>query len=124
MRRAYPRAPCRAQRQYLSEQLRNCGTLQLLQVMRQGYPHRVALREVAERFGPMLPPHLRGGSHRTLAQTLMLAHRVPRTDYALGLTQLFLKARVGLVAVAASPSRGMGRVFWPRHPERFEGPSI
>lgn len=84
--------PNRLDRQYLSEQLRNCGTLQLLQVMRQGYPHRVALREVAERFGPMLPPHLRGGSHRTLAQTLMLAHRVPRTDYALGLTQLFLKA--------------------------------
>jgi len=84
--------PCHVEKAYLLEQLRSCGTVQLLQLMHQGYPNRMELREVVERFAPLLPPALRTGSPRTLAQSLMLALGVPRGDWTLGVSQLFLKA--------------------------------
>jgi len=84
--------PCHVEKAYLLEQLRSCGTVQLLQLMHQGYPNRMELREVVERFAPLLPPDLRTGSPRTLAQSLMLALGVPRGDWTLGVSQLFLKA--------------------------------
>mmetsp|Transcript_112184 Transcript_112184/g.216137 ORF Transcript_112184/g.216137 Transcript_112184/m.216137 type:complete len:885 (+) Transcript_112184:41-2695(+) len=79
-------------RPYLLEQLLNCGTLQLLQVMHQGYPHRLPLNEVAVRFAPLLPSRLQRSSRRTQVQALLSAYRVPRSEWALGVTQLFLKA--------------------------------
>lgn len=78
--------------QYLLEQLRNTGTLDLLNLMHQGYPNRLTLLEVAERFGPLLPPQLRSTSRPTLARSLMLVFQVPRDEWAVGLTHLFLKA--------------------------------
>jgi len=84
--------PCHVEKAYLLEQLRSCGTVQLLQLMHQGYPNRMELREVVERFAPLLPPNLCTGSPRTLAQSLMLALGVPRGDWTLGVSQLFLKA--------------------------------
>jgi len=77
---------------YLLKQLESTGTLQLLQVMRQGYPHRVDLVEVRARFATFLPERLRRCSVQTFAKTLMLVYGIPQADWAVGLTQLFTKA--------------------------------
>lgn len=79
-------------RDFLLGQLRSCGTQQLLEVMRQGFPHRISLEEVASRFGPLLPEDLRLCSLRTLATSIMHVAGVPRSDWALGVSKLFLKA--------------------------------
>lgn len=84
--------PGRVDRPYLLEQLRSNGTVELLQVMHQGYPHRVPLQEVALQFGPLLQERFCVCSQRTLVASLMLALGVPRSQWAVGGTQLFLKA--------------------------------
>lgn len=94
------------ERGYLLEQLTCCGTVQLLHVMHQGYPHRVTLQDVVMRFSPLLPERERCQSHRTFAKMLMLAYRIPREHWAVGVTQLFLKA--GQLATLEE-LRGMGR---------------
>ncbi|CAK0899400.1 unnamed protein product [Prorocentrum cordatum] len=60
--------PGRVDPAYLLGQLASCGTVPLLRLMHQGFPHRLPLREVAARFGPLLPERLRAGSERTLAR--------------------------------------------------------
>jgi len=79
-------------RAYLLNQLVNCGTTQLLQVMHRGYAHRIDIREVVARFTPLLPERLRRCSQRTFVQMLMSMYQVPKEEWALGDTQLFLKA--------------------------------
>ncbi|CAJ1380185.1 unnamed protein product [Effrenium voratum] len=72
-------------RGFLLQQLRGCGVHQVLQVMQRGFPHRVSLQQVAAR----LPG---GFSERVGAEVLMVALQVPRSDWRVGVTQLFLKA--------------------------------
>lgn len=73
------------------EQLRHSGTLQLLQVMQQGYPHRLKLREVVKRFGSLLPARFQRSTDGNIARSLMLAFEVPQRDWAVGVTHLFMK---------------------------------
>jgi len=77
---------------YVLEQLRHGGAVQLLQVMHQGFPHRVDLGEITTRFAHLLPARMRTCSKRTLATLLMHAYKIPRTEWAVGFTKLFLKA--------------------------------
>ncbi|CAE8585981.1 unnamed protein product [Polarella glacialis] len=93
-------------RQYLLEQLRSCGTGQLMQVMHQGFPHRVSLQEVAAKFGPLLPERLRRSSPQSIVRVLMHAYGVPKGEWAVGVTQLFLKA--GQLAALDDLRRGHG----------------
>mmetsp|Transcript_1227 Transcript_1227/g.2526 ORF Transcript_1227/g.2526 Transcript_1227/m.2526 type:complete len:799 (+) Transcript_1227:38-2434(+) len=104
--------PGRVESGYLLEQLRNYGTGQLLQVMHQGFPHRVPVRQVASSYGALLPQHLRKAcSTQRLVEILMLAYGVPRNQWALGVTQLFLKA--GQLATLDELARGGAEAFDP-----------
>jgi len=92
-------SPNRLDRSCLLAQLRNSGTHHLLQVMHQGYPHRVGIDHIAERFvsehsDNFCPKLLQyaGSSPRTFIQMLLLSFGVPSDQWALGVTQLFLKA--------------------------------
>jgi len=78
-------------RAFLLKQLQGSGVPQLLQVMGQGFPHRIALKEVAASFAGYLPG-IDGCSDRMLTELLMHAYQVPRADWRLGVSQLFLKA--------------------------------
>lgn len=72
-------------RAYLLQQLTSCGTVQLLHVMHQGFPHRISIQEVAARFKHLLPWELTRDKLRMSVQTLMLAYGVPRSEWALGI---------------------------------------
>lgn len=93
-------------RSFLAKQLRGNGVPQLLQVMCQGFPHRVALKEVAASFAGCLPG-TEGFSDRLLTELLMHAFQVPRAEWRLGVSQLFLKAGqfASLEELAADPPR-------------------
>jgi len=77
---------------YLMQQLHTSGAVQLLQLMHQGYPVRLDLKIVANRFAGALPSSIRCECQRTAAKALMLALRVPSSDFSVGVSQLFLKA--------------------------------
>lgn len=93
-------------RSFLAKQLRGNGVPQLLQVMCQGFPHRVALKEVAASFAGCLPG-TEGFSDRLLTELLMHAFQVPRAEWRLGVSQLFLKAGqlASLEELSANPPR-------------------
>jgi len=81
-------------RNYLMQQLCQSGTMELLTVMHHGFPHRLPLAEVAQRFTRVLGVRETSLCHspRMLVEALLLAYNVPKSAWAVGVSQLFLKA--------------------------------
>jgi len=74
------------------DQIVQCGTIELVKIMHDGYPNRCLFGEVEDRFKKMLPDSFQRYGTRTFIEALMLAYDVPPDEWALGMSRLFLKA--------------------------------
>jgi len=74
------------------EQIVQCGTIELVKIMHDGYPNRCAFDEIVGRYKALLPDSFQRYGTRTFIEALMLAYEVPRTQWDLGITRLFLKS--------------------------------
>lgn len=74
------------------EQIVQCGTIELVKIMHDGYPNRCMFEEITTRFRDLLPENFQRYGMRTFIEALMLAYDVPRQEWALGMSRLFLKA--------------------------------
>jgi len=78
--------------QLVLDQIVQCGTIELVKIMHDGYPNRCPFDEITSRFRELLPENFRRYGMRTFIEALMLAYEVPREEWALGMSRLFLKA--------------------------------
>jgi len=74
------------------DQLVQCGTIELVKIMHDGYPNRCPFNEIVKRFRDLLPDSFQRYGMRTFIEALMLAYDVPAQEWALGMSRLFLKA--------------------------------
>lgn len=77
---------------YVEDQVVQCGTVELVNVMHHGFPNRQPLSQIAEKFQHLLPFDFRSLNHRDLTSVIMNAYEIPPSEYAIGFTTLFLKA--------------------------------
>jgi len=78
--------------QLVLDQIIQCGTIELVKLMHDGYPNRCPFEEITARFKDLLPESFQRYGMRTFIEALMMAYEVPRDDWALGMSRLFLKA--------------------------------
>lgn len=78
--------------QMVLDQVIQCGTVELVKIMHDGYPNRCPFEEITNRFRDLLPERFQRYGMRTFIEALMLAYDVPRKEWALGMSRLFLKA--------------------------------
>jgi len=79
------------------EQMRQSGTVELVRIMHDGYPHRCPFQDLATKFEPIkdqLPAEFRSLDPRTFVEALMRAfsEELRLKDWTIGTTKLFLKA--------------------------------
>eukprot|EP00747_Dinoflagellata_sp_TGD_P131602 gnl/TRDRNA2_/TRDRNA2_174989_c4_seq6.p1 gnl/TRDRNA2_/TRDRNA2_174989_c4~~gnl/TRDRNA2_/TRDRNA2_174989_c4_seq6.p1 ORF type:complete len:993 (-),score=284.64 gnl/TRDRNA2_/TRDRNA2_174989_c4_seq6:136-3114(-) len=74
------------------DQVIQCGTIELVKIMHDGYPNRCMFEEITSRFQSLLPESFQRYGMRTFIEALMLAYEVPQKEWALGMSRLFLKA--------------------------------
>jgi len=85
-------APNVFKEQLVLDQIVQCGTIELVKTMQDGYPNRCLFEDITSRFQTLLPDSFRRYGMRTFIEALMLAYQVPRKEWALGMSRLFLKA--------------------------------
>lgn len=74
------------------DQIIQCGTIELVKIMHDGYPNRCSFEEISRRFQGLLPEKFQRYGMRTFIEALMLAYEVPSDQWRLGMSRLFLKA--------------------------------
>lgn len=74
------------------DQIVQCGTIELVKIMHDGFPNRCAFDQIFKRFKALLPESFQRYGTRTFIEALMLAYEVPQEAWALGTSRLFLKA--------------------------------
>jgi myosin heavy subunit len=74
------------------EQMRESGTVALVKIMHHGYPHRCAYQDLQDKFQKSLPEEYQNLDARSFIDLLMLVLNVHRSDYAMGVSKLFLKS--------------------------------
>ncbi|CAD7970485.1 unnamed protein product [Amoebophrya sp. A25] len=76
------------------EQMKQSGTVELVKIMHDGYPHRCVFQDLAERFQPIMPAEFRDLDPRSFVEVMMIAFsdELKRKHWTLGTTRLFLKA--------------------------------
>uniref|UniRef100_A0A7S2QBP6 Myosin motor domain-containing protein n=1 Tax=Zooxanthella nutricula TaxID=1333877 RepID=A0A7S2QBP6_9DINO len=85
-------APDRFEGQLVLDQIIQCGTIELVRIMHDGYPNRCPFEEITTRFRSLLPEQFQRYGMRTFIEALMLAYEVPQQEWALGMSRVFLKA--------------------------------
>ncbi|CAD7971768.1 unnamed protein product, partial [Amoebophrya sp. A120] len=78
------------------DQMRQSGGIDLVKIMHEGYPNRCSFDYLVERYQSKLPD-FKDEQPRTFLGALMLAFEVPKSDYVIGASRLFLKS--GCLAV-------------------------
>lgn len=80
--------------QYTVTQLRHTGMLQCCELLKHGYPTRIAYAEVRERYTPHLPASVTqlALNDRDFAHAVLYGFEVERELYQVGLTRLFFRA--------------------------------
>ncbi|CAK0904918.1 unnamed protein product [Prorocentrum cordatum] len=86
------RQPVEFDTKYVLEQVIQCGTVELVKIMHDGYPHRCFLQDLRERFQKLLPAEFNNYSNRDFVHAIMLAFEMDETQWTLGTKRLFLKA--------------------------------
>lgn len=77
---------------YVLDQVIQCGTVELVNIMHHGYPHRCILKDLRGRFQKLLPPEFAHYSDRDFMHAVMLAWEIDDHQWTLGTSRLFLKA--------------------------------
>jgi len=86
------RQPGKFDKKYVLDQVIQCGTVELVNIMHHGFPHRCSLQELRERFTSMLPSDFARYSNRDFVLAVMLAFEIDSSQWTLGIQRLFLKA--------------------------------
>jgi hypothetical protein len=79
-------------RKYVLDQIIQSGTVELVNIMHDGYPHRCPLKDIRTRFHRLLPREFENYSDNDFAAVIMLAFKIDTSQYTMGITRLFLKA--------------------------------
>eukprot|EP00435_Cladocopium_sp_Y103_P011671 s2674_g3.t1 len=77
---------------YVLDQVIQCGTVELVNIMHHGYPHRCIFRDLRARFQKLLPREFEHYSDRDFMHAVMLAREIDDNQWTLGTSRLFLKA--------------------------------
>ncbi|CAD7957241.1 unnamed protein product [Amoebophrya sp. A25] len=77
---------------YVLEQILQSGTVELVHVMHDGYPHRVSFEELQQRFLKLLPEDFQHYDRRTFVESIMKAFEIDPRAWELGVSKLFLRA--------------------------------
>merc|ERR1712137_305606 len=78
---------------HMLKQIIDFGTVQLVNIMHDGYPHRCMLRDVRERFNNLLPPQFRDFSDRKFTTVVLQAFEtLEEGQWTMGKTQVFFRA--------------------------------
>ena len=80
------------------DQLRCSGVIEAVRVMQEAYPTRIPYEDIHGRYAPLMGDEIMAdssGEPAAFCEAIALACEVSPTDYALGLTKLFLKAGCG-----------------------------
>ena len=73
-------------------QLRTCGMVQAVKMMRAMYPSRIDLADISARYRHRLPKFMQTMDDRAFVSAICAAFDVDADDYALGNSRLFFKA--------------------------------
>jgi len=74
------------------DQVVQCGTVELVKIMHHGFPNRVLLSELRERFQNLLPSDFQRYKDAEFVEALMMAFELEPGEWTLGTKRLFLKA--------------------------------
>ena len=77
---------------HVTDQVVQCGTVELVKVMHYGFPNRQPLQLIADNYQSLLPHDFRSLTPRDFVSVIMSAFDVPAAEFAVGFTTLFLKA--------------------------------
>ena len=77
---------------YVLDQLRNNGTNEALELMHEGFPTRCPFDDLANRYRDKMPEALQSLDSRSLCEALLHAIGVDKSEYAIGVTQVWFKA--------------------------------
>jgi len=101
--------------QLVLHQLRTCGMLQAVQLLKTAYGNRIKYDEITRRFGSRhgLPEMVRELSPRDFVLSICAAFDVEPSEYALGSTKLFFKA--GQAVILNTIFRDTGDAPRPGH---------
>ena len=72
------------------------GTVDLVKIMHEGFPHRLGFDYLVERYQSQLE-EFKNEQPRMFMEALMLAFGIDETQYVMGMSKLFMKA--GCLAV-------------------------
>jgi hypothetical protein len=86
------RRPGQFDTKYVLDQVIQCGTVELVNIMHHGFPHRCSMRDLRERFTQLLPPDFCRYSDRDFVHAIMIAFEIDEAQWTLGTRRLFLKA--------------------------------
>jgi hypothetical protein len=86
------RSPGTFQSKYVLDQIIQCGTVELVNMMHHGYPNRCKLAEIRQHYSNLLPANFERYKDRDFAEAIMLAFEIDKTQWTVGTSRLFLKA--------------------------------
>eukprot|EP00392_Amoebophrya_sp_AT5.2_P001433 g1435.t1 len=79
-------------KKYVLEQVLQSGTVELVHLMHDGFPHRVTFDELRSRFLTLLPEDFQQYDRRTFVESIMKAFEIDPNEWELGVSKLFLKS--------------------------------
>jgi hypothetical protein len=77
---------------YVLDQVIQCGTVELVKIMHDGYPNRCPFDDIVDRYTTLLPSVFQQYEKRDFVHAIMLAFEVDPDQWVLGMSKLFLKA--------------------------------
>merc|ERR1719183_2186693 len=86
------RSPGVFEKKYVLEQVIQCGTVELVKIMHDGFPHRCKLDDIRNRFTKLLPEDFKRYKDRDFVEAIMIAFELPPDQWTVGTSRLFLKA--------------------------------
>jgi hypothetical protein len=86
------RSPGVFEKKYVLDQVIQCGTVELVSIMHDGFPHRCKLEDIRNRFTKLLPEDFRRYKDRDFVEAIMIAFEMPCDQWTVGTSRLFLKA--------------------------------
>uniref|UniRef100_A0A0G4FJ49 Myosin motor domain-containing protein n=1 Tax=Chromera velia CCMP2878 TaxID=1169474 RepID=A0A0G4FJ49_9ALVE len=84
-------APLRFDGGRVLDQMRQSGTLVLVELMHRGFPSRVPCKDLADRYRAAIPA-LAGWDDRSIVSCLMRLYELPPKSWVMGATHVFLKS--------------------------------
>jgi hypothetical protein len=86
------RSPGIFDKKYVLDQVIQCGTVELVNIMHNGFPNRCKLDEIRKRFANLLPADFQRYRDRDFCEAIMLAFEIDSKQWTVGTSRLFLKA--------------------------------